>query len=105
MVAACAVALVFFAFAIPNVISMARVNERDKRIEEIRSSTDLHEVQQIAAFRTQEEAYVTEAARLLLIVAVAVVLFCIVCTGINVFQIRRLRKELKGVNALGGRKS
>lgn len=102
LVAVCAVTLVFFAFAIPNVISMNRVKDRAQRIQEIRASDDLHEVQQIAVWRTQEEAYVTEAARLLLIISIAALLACIVCGGVNLVQIRRLRKELKQANRQAG---
>jgi hypothetical protein len=91
----CAAALLFLAFTIPNVISISRVKDRDKNIEAIRASTDLQEVQQIAAWRTREEAYITEAARLLLIISVVALLCCMICTGVNLLQIRRIRRELK----------
>ena len=95
LLSVCAAALLFFAFAIPNVISMNRVKDRDKNVQEIQASTDLHEVQQIAAWRTQEEAYITEAARLLLIISVAALLFCVICSGISLAQIRQLKRQLR----------
>lgn len=90
----CAAALLFFAFAIPNVISLNKITDREKNVQEIRSSTDLHEVQQIAAWRTQEEAYITDASRLLLIISVAALLFCMICSWTSLVQIRRLKREL-----------
>lgn len=95
LLAVCAVALVFLAFAIPNVISLSRVNDRDKTLEQIHASKDLQEVQEIASWRTREEAYVTEGARMLLILSVGALLFCLVCGGFNLSQIRRLKRELK----------
>lgn len=94
MLSVCTAALLFLAFAVPNVISMNRINDRDKNVQEIRAATDLHEVQQIAAWRTQEEAYITAAARLLLIISVAALLFCMIISGLSLSQIRRLKREL-----------
>jgi hypothetical protein len=94
LLAVCAVTLLFLAFTIPNVISMSRVRDREREVKQIRSSTDLHEVQEIAVWRTSEEAYVTEGARLLLILSVGALLFCMLCAGLNLLQVRRAKKEL-----------
>ena len=91
----CAVVFLYFAIAIPNVISENLIRDRDKNVQEIRSSTDLHEVQQIATWRTQEEAYISDSARMLLIIAVVTLLLCMICSGVNLFQIRRLKKQLQ----------
>src|ERR1022692_1740732 len=91
----CAVVFLYFAIAIPNVISENIIRDRDKNVQEIRSSTDLHEVQQIATWRTQEEAYISDSARMLLIIAVVTLLLCMICSGVNLFQIRRLKKQLQ----------
>jgi ABC-type Fe3+ transport system permease subunit len=90
----CGVVFLYLAIAIPNVISESIINDRGKNVQEIRSSTDLHEVQQIATLRTQEEAYISDSARMLLIIAVITLLLCILCSSISLFQIRRLRKQL-----------
>jgi hypothetical protein len=90
----CGVVFLYLAIAIPNVISASIINDQGKNVQEIRSSTDLHEVQQIATLRTQEAAYISESARVLLVIAVVTLLLCILCSSINLFQIRRLRKQL-----------
>jgi ABC-type Fe3+ transport system permease subunit len=90
----CIVLFFYLAIAIPNVISSSIINDRDKNVREIRASTDLHEVQQIATWRTQEEAYISDSARMLLIISVVTLLLCMICSGISLFQIRRLRRQL-----------
>ncbi len=96
----CVVVFFYLAIAIPNVISSSIINDRDKNVQEIRASTDLHEVQQIATWRTQEEAYISDSARMLLIISVVTLLLCMICSGISLFQIRRLRRELYDKSAV-----
>jgi len=90
----CVVAFFYFAIAIPNVVSQSVINDCDKNVQAIRASTDLHEVQQIATWRTQEEAYVMDSSRMLLIMSVAIFLLCGVCSVISLWQLRRLKKHL-----------
>ena len=86
--------LFYLAITIPNVISGTVIKDEDKNVQEIRASTDLREVQQIATLRTQQDAYVTGAARILLIISVVTLLLCMVFSGISLIQIRRLRRQL-----------
>ncbi len=90
----CAVVFLYFAIAIPNVISMSIVSNKDKNVREIRSSTDLRQVQEIAAWHTEQEAYVTDAASVLLAISVVTMLLCMGCSAISLSEIRRLRREL-----------
>lgn len=90
----CVVVCLYLAIAIPNVISESIINDKDMKVQAIRTSTDLHEVQQIATRRTQEEAYISDSARLLLITAIITLLLCILCSSISLLQIRRLKKQL-----------
>ena len=90
----CAVVFFYLAIAIPNVISETIIKDEDKNVQQIRASTDLREVQQIATLRTQEDAYVTGSARTLLMISVVTMLLCMVCSGISLIQIRRLRRQL-----------
>jgi hypothetical protein len=86
--------VLYLAIASPSVISSTMINDRDKDVQEIRASTDLREVQQIATMRTQGEVYVMDSARMLLIISAATLVLCMVCSGISLFQIRRLRRQL-----------
>jgi ABC-type spermidine/putrescine transport system permease subunit II len=90
----CGVVFLYLAISIPNVVSESIINDQDKNVQEIRSSTDLHWVQQIATWRTQEEAYISDGARMLLIIALITVLLCILCSCVSLFQIRRLKRQL-----------
>jgi hypothetical protein len=90
----CATVFLYLAMAIPNVISDSIVSDKNKNVQEIRSSNDLHQVQEIAAWRTEEEAYITNSARVLLVISIVTILLCIICSGISLFQIRRLRRDL-----------
>jgi 2-methylaconitate cis-trans-isomerase PrpF len=90
----CGAVFLYLAIAIPNVISVDIINDQGKNVLEIRSSTNMYEVQQIATMRTQEEAYISESARMLLYIAFLTLLLCILCSSISLFQIRRLRKQL-----------
>ena len=91
----CAMVLLFFAVTIPTVISKSNVEDRQRSVAEIRASTDLHEVQQIAAWRTQEADYLNDAARVLLIISVSALLLCLLCSSICLAQVRRLRQRLE----------
>jgi ABC-type Fe3+ transport system permease subunit len=97
----CTLVLLFLAVTIPNVISESIIKDCDKNVQEIRSSTDLHEVQQIATWRTQGEAYTSESARMLLIIAVVTLLLCMICSGVSLLQIRRLKKQLYDTKSAG----
>ena len=90
----CLVAFFYFAIAIPNVVSQSVITDCDKNVQAIRASTDLREVQQIATWRTQEEAGVMDSSRVLLIMSVAIFLLCGIYAGINLRQLRRLRRQL-----------
>ena len=90
--AVCAVALLYLAMAIPNVIQPGAKSNRDKKVEEIRASTDLHEVQQIAIWRTKEEEYLTESTRMLMIVSIGALLASMICASVSLGQIQRLKK-------------
>ena len=83
--------LFFLAIASPNVISTGTDADRERSVREIRESTDLHEVQQIAVWRTQEEGFVSQSARVLLIISVCALMLCMVCAGLNLFQLARLK--------------
>jgi ABC-type Fe3+ transport system permease subunit len=89
----CVIMFFYLAIAIPNVISESIINGQGNYVQEIRSSTDLHKVQQIATMLTQEEAYISISARMLLILAVITLLLCILCSSVSLFQIRRLRRQ------------
>jgi hypothetical protein len=97
----CTLVLLFLAVTIRNVISESIIKDCDKNVQEIRSSTDLHEVQQIATWRTQGEAYTSESARMLLIIAVVTLLLCMICSGVSLLQIRRLKKQLYDTKSAG----
>ena len=90
----CVAAFFYFAIAIPNVVSQSVITDRDKNVQAIRASTDLHEVQQTATWRTQEEAYVMDSSRMLLIMSVAIFLLCGIWSVISLWQLRRLKKHL-----------
>jgi hypothetical protein len=85
--------LFFLAIASPNVISAGNEADRERNVKEIRESTDLHEVQQIAVWRTQETGYISQSARILLIISVCALMLCMVCAGLNLFQIGRLKAK------------
>ena len=89
----CVVAFFYFAVAIPNVISQNIITDCDKNVQEIRSSTDLHQIQQIAIWRTQGEAGIMDASRVLLIISVAIFLLCGICAGISLWQLRLLKRH------------
>ena len=91
--AVCAAALFYLAIAIPNVFSVSTVSDRDKSVQEICAATNLHEVQQIAVWRTQEEVYIAQSTRILLIISVSALLVCIVCAGVNLFQMGRAKSR------------
>ena len=89
----CVVAFFYFAICIPNVISESVIKDRDKNVQQIRSSTDLQEVQQIATLRTEEEAYVTDCSKVLLLMSLVIFLLCGICSIISLWQLRRLKKH------------
>jgi ABC-type Fe3+ transport system permease subunit len=89
----CVIVFLYLAITIPNVISESIINDKAKNVSRIQSSTDLHTVQQIATMLTQEEAYISSSARMLLIVAVITLLLCVLCSSVSLFQIRRLRSQ------------
>jgi hypothetical protein len=95
----CVLMFFYFAIAIPNVISERIIEDEDKDVQQIRSSTDLHEVQQIASWRTQEEAYISGSAGILLRIAVATFLLCGICASISLWQLRHLRRYLEEAKA------
>jgi hypothetical protein len=90
----CVIAFFYFAIAIPNVVSQGVITDCDKNVQAIRASTDLHEVQQIATWRTQEEAFVMASSRILLIMSVAIFLLCGSYSVISLWQLRRLKRHL-----------
>jgi len=91
--AVCAVALLYLAMAIPNVIPPGAKSDRDRKVAEIRAATDLHEVQQIAIWRTKEEEYLTESTRMLMIVSIGALLVSMICSSVSLGQIRRLKRK------------
>jgi hypothetical protein len=91
----CAAALFYLAIAIPNVFSVSTVGDRDKSVQEIRASTNLQQVQQIAVWRTQEEVYLTQSTRILLIISVSALMVCILCAGVSLFQMGRLKGKAR----------
>jgi len=91
----CVVAFFYFAIAIPNVVSQSVITDSAKHLQQIRASTDLHEVQQIATWRTQEEAGIMDSSRMLLIMSVAIFLLCGICSVISLWQLRRLKRHLR----------
>jgi hypothetical protein len=91
----CAAALFYLAIAIPNVFSVSTVADRDKSVQEIRAATNLQQVQQVAVWRTQEEAYITQSTRILLIISVSALLVCLICSGANLFLAGRLKAKAR----------
>ena len=89
----CAAALLFLATTIPNVMQPGEKSARDKNVEEIRASTDLHEVQQIAIWRTKEEGYLAQSTRMLMIISVGALLISMICSSVSLAQIRRLKNK------------
>ena len=92
----CAATLLFLAVASPNVISDQIIKDRTKDVQEIRTSTDLRWVQQIATFRTQVLAGTMDSARALLLAAAFVILLCGSAAGFSLRQLSRLRRDLQG---------
>jgi CHASE3 domain sensor protein len=90
----CAVILLFIGIAVPSFVSESIIKNREKRVQEIRASTNLAEIQDIAAWRTQREADFTVAARAQSVVSAVTLLLCMICSGVSLHQIRRLRREL-----------
>ena len=88
-----AAALLFLAMTLPNVMQPGEKNARDKNLEEIRASTDLHEVQEIAIWRTKEAGYLMQSTRMLMIIAVGALLISMVCSTVSLAQIRRLKNK------------
>jgi hypothetical protein len=85
----------YFAVIGPNFISQMIIEDENKNVQEIRSTTDLHQLQNIAAIHTEGEAYVMGCARAALIMAVATLVICCICNCINLWQLRRLKKILR----------
>jgi uncharacterized protein YpmB len=91
-----AMALVYLALAVPNAFPSGAKNDREQTLADIRASTDLSKVQQIAIWRTKEEGYLAESARLLLILSVSALLVSVVCTGITLAQARQMKRQSGG---------
>jgi hypothetical protein len=89
----CLVALLFLAVATPNVISDQMIKDSTKDVQEIRASTDLRWLQQIATFRTQMLAGTMDQARTLLALNATVILLCGFSAGISLWQLCRLKRH------------
>jgi uncharacterized membrane protein YeiB len=87
-------AFLYFAICIPNVVSSNVINDSNKDVEQVLASSDLHQLQQIATRRIQEEVYVMDASRILLFTSLAVFLLCIFLSLISLWGLRRLKKRL-----------
>jgi hypothetical protein len=87
--------LFFLAIASPHVISAGTEADRERYVRDIQASRDLHEVQQIAVWRTQEAGYISQSARVLLIISVCALMLCMICSGISLFQIARWKPKDK----------
>ncbi len=90
----CLVVLLFLAISGPNVISDQMIKDCTKDVQEIRASTDLRLVQQIATLRTEELAGTMDGARVLLIVSAFAILLCGFSAGVGLWQLRRLKRAL-----------
>ena len=86
-------ALLYLALAVPIVLQRGAKIDRDKNVEEIRASTDLNEVQQIAIWRTKEEEYLTQSMKNLMIIAVGALLAAMFFSGVSLAQVRRLKNK------------
>jgi hypothetical protein len=95
----CVVAFFYFAICIPNVVSYNIINDSNKDVQQVRSSSDLHEVQQIAVYRIEEEVFVMDSSRMLLLTSLAVFLLCGFFSLISLWQLRRLKKHLSEVKS------
>jgi hypothetical protein len=85
--------LFYFALSGPNFISSEIINDEHKNVQQIRSTTDLHELQNIAAIQTEETANVMSCAKVTLIMAAVTFLLCTVVAGINLRQLQHLRRD------------
>lgn len=91
----CVLMFFYFAVSIPNIISEKIIEDEGKDVQQIRSLTDLHELQNIAAIRTEEDANVMDSSRIFLIISVGMFLFCAICAGINLRQLHNLKRYIQ----------
>jgi len=88
------VASLSFAVMGPNLISQGIIDDCEKNVRAIQASMDLHQLQEIATWRTQGEAHVMASSRVLLFISVAIFLLCVICSVVSLWHLRRLRKYL-----------
>ncbi len=90
----CAAVFLYLLVCAGNVVFVHSVQDRDKSIRDIQSSTDLRYVQERAVSLVKLGWYTGQMSMRLLLVAIGTLLVVLVCTIVSLLQIRRLRRKL-----------
>ena len=97
----CALVSLYIALTAANTVLIPGTQYRDDRLREIRASTHTHYLQERAATLIQLVSFTGSLSMLLCRLALGALLVAIVCSGITIIQVRRLRRQLDDSNRAG----
>jgi 4-hydroxybenzoate polyprenyltransferase len=89
----CALAFAYIALTAANTELISGKEDRDRRIQEVRASTDTHYLQERAAILIKVGALTSSLSMLLCRLALGALLVAMICSGITIVQAWRLTRQ------------
>lgn len=88
----CFLVLGYIAFTAANTVLVSGTAERDKYIQEVRSSTDIHYLQERAATFIGLGEFTSSLSMLLCRLALGALVLAVLCSVITLVQVRKARR-------------
>jgi hypothetical protein len=90
----CSLVFVYIAFTTADTVLINGAKDGDDSVHEVRSSTDIHYLQERAAGLIQLSAFTSSLSMLLCRLALGALLIAMICSGVDLVQIRKMRRRI-----------
>jgi len=97
----CSLVFAYIAFTAVDTVLISGTKDRDDSVREVRSSTDIHYLQERAAGLIQLSAFTSSLSMLLCRFALGALLVAMICSGVVLVQIRRMRRRINETKNAG----
>jgi len=90
----CFLVFVYIAISAPNTVLVNNAGDRDEKIREIRSSTDIGYLQERATMLILNGEFTSSLSMFLCRIALGTLLIAMICSGLILIQARKLRGQI-----------
>jgi hypothetical protein len=97
----CCLVFIYIALTAANTVLVSDKQERDHHVQEVRASTDTHYLQERAVSFIELGWFTSTLSMLLCRLALGALLVSMICSGITLVQVRRLRRQFNESKHLG----